>query len=95
MKNFEEFKSLFPIKAKITQEIIDTAELYDNKNCIGAKALREVLPEKFKLKADWGADNTVILIEGYRVYLTTEERINLMKVTEPMDVTFILDKRYN
>lgn len=89
----EEIKALFPLKAMITQDIIDNSDVNDCTDCIGANTLKSVLPEELKKYAqwcityEWGKYGTDELI-----CITTIEGVDMMKITEPMEVTFIIEK---
>lgn len=93
------FISLFPIKGKITQEIIDTADVNDINNCIGSKTLKSVIPKKFHKYIIWGdsfaqinlGDGPVKLstMESY-IFISTENSTNFMDVIKPTNVTFVL-----
>ena len=84
-----QIRTLFPLKATITQEIIDNAKLHNRFKCIGALTLKSVIPEG---NPSWG--NTIGSIGvsgGERIVLTTEEGIEMMCVKQPREVTFILE----
>ena len=81
----EEFKKLFPLKGKLTQEIIDNADINSILRCRGARAIKEALnSDNFDIS--WGR------VDGFINYypVTTIERIDFMKQETPMEVTFIL-----
>ena len=85
----QEIKSLFPLKAMITQEIIDNARLYNTKRCIGALTLKSVVPDD---SVDWGDLSGYIESDEYsRVWITTRGRVSMMDVIKPQEVTFILE----
>lgn len=39
-------KSLFPLKAQVTKEMLTNVDLWDSDDCIGARALKSVLPKE-------------------------------------------------
>jgi hypothetical protein len=85
----QEIKALFPLKANITEEIINTATLLDTSRCIGAKTLQSVLPKE--LKVDWGVYyGDIIVDDEQRIQITTTEQINMMSIKLPQSVTFII-----
>lgn len=93
VNDIEEIKKLFPLEVNITQEIIDKAELLNAHKCIGALALQSVLPKRKDGKPwSWGStegnqwqDN-----KGRHIVIGTAEKIDLMQVTIPRTITFIL-----
>lgn len=94
MTHLKQYKALFPLKGEITQEIINTANTFDYGNCIGALTLKAALGVDIELVDSvisiWGSRNGIQRIEGIPVAVTTIGGINMMRVTEPQSVTFIL-----
>jgi hypothetical protein len=90
MDGAEKLKALFPIKVKITKEIIEEGRksLWDTSRCIGALTLKSVLPEEFKDRATWGVYTGGVSYSKIRV--TTEEGIDIMEVKKPRTVNLIL-----
>jgi hypothetical protein len=89
-----ELKDLFPRKFFITEEIIKKANLSNVSNCIGALSLKESLknvPEIDQEELSWGSYSGSNTILGCNVWVGTQEGINLMNVTEPQEITFIID----
>ena len=89
--NKEQIKALFPLKAKVTKEIIEEAQILNSRKCIEALTLKSVLPEKLKSLASWGTVNTANTFLKYDLTVTTIERVNMMTIKEPCTVTFILE----
>lgn len=91
----EQFKLLFPLKGEITQEIIDSANIFDIANCIGALTLKSALGENLQLvesKSLWGSYTGFInLVDETKVSIGTIENTNFMNVTKPQLVTFIIE----
>jgi hypothetical protein len=90
-----DIKTLFPLKAEITQEIIDGANTYSVTKCIGAKTLRTAVESKTNtvfstFAITWGSHSGNIETETSPLNIGTEEDINMMRVTEPQTVTFKL-----
>lgn len=86
-------KHLFPLKGKITQDIIDNSNINDGNTCIGANTLRAALGDHLNLGSFlcWGAiDGNILTSSGEILDIDTEGSINFMQVTEPRDVTFII-----
>jgi hypothetical protein len=95
----EELKDLFPLYGNITQEIIDSAKIYNSQRCIGALSLRSALghyteKHNFTMSCGGYSGNLILNLndENSDIYvrLTTEEKVNMMKITEPQLVTFII-----
>ena len=88
----DQFIALFPLKATITQEIIDKANIMDEYNCIGALTLKSVIPDTYDFhhKLAWGCDCGLQGIYKKPVLLTTLEGINMMNVKTPQEVTFVV-----
>lgn len=83
----------FPLEFEITQDIINNADVYDIDNCIGALSLKKALGfEHVTWAADTGSlhyndkENSLCFVDT----ISTEEGINMMEVTEPQKVTFIV-----
>jgi uncharacterized protein (DUF1919 family) len=94
----EKFRSLFPLKGMITQEIIDNSDRYCSNNCVGALTLKAALGENFELicvNVGLWIDVTgyVLTKDNYTTRLKTLEEIPMMKVLEPQEVTFVLDNK--
>lgn len=93
--NTKQIKSLFPIKAMITQEIIDNAEKMSGTKCFGALTLKSVLPSELHQSIVWLNKSGLILKDSEKVcetqdfFITTEEEVSFMLVDEPQEVTFI------
>lgn len=89
----EEIKSLFPLKANVTKEILNKANIWDYEGCIGALTLQSVLPEKFKAQATWCMFTGSITIgdESNSTSITTEGLIDMMEIKSPREVTFIIN----
>ena len=94
---------LFPLKGIITQAYIDDFKaLNDNTNvfnCPGACALRAALRDNIDLTCGkevcFGCKSTTLSPRiGSGIFISTEERLILHKVTEPMEVTFIVTSEY-
>lgn len=92
-----EVLALFPLKGKVTLEIIEKAVLMDGGNCIGALTLKEALGvnNDGRNLISWMSVNGGIMAENidrdfHYCVLTTEEEVRMMQVVEPMEVTFII-----
>lgn len=97
--NIEEIKRLFPLEGEVTQDIIDSANVWNSLNCIGTKTLRQAIGED-KLKGFgivWGVRDGTVYINGEGGYMkfcvTTENGVNMMDVIEPIKVIFKLGSR--
>lgn len=88
--NSETIKSLFPLKAKVTQEIIKKANISISSNCIGALTLKSVLPEDLHRHIHWGCWNGVYCDLLNYIEITTENGADFMDMTKETDVVFIL-----
>lgn len=99
MKNIkQQFKDLFPIKVKVSQNIINKADIDDIENCIGSLALRKGLGAKGlsyleDKQQSWGvSDGEQTLRNGVKVLVTARDsrgkRVDMMSVTKPFEVTF-------
>lgn len=97
----KEIISLFPLKARITEEIIERANIYNTRSCIGALTLEEAL-SKYSItqfSIGWGTKKgALISTAGYfttdpecnPIQISTEEEIDMMKVLYPEEVTFVV-----
>ncbi len=89
--NTEQIKALFPLKAMVTQEIIDEADMLSSSHCYGALTLKSVLPDELKEDVCWFnregllSDST----EEQDFRITTEEDVAFLYTKEPQEVTFI------
>lgn len=83
----EEFKALFPLKARVTKEMISKANLSSINNCIGAKTLKSIFPNN---KCTWGNWCGSVVVEDEQILLTTIDNIEVMDIVEPQEITFIL-----
>ena len=86
--NKQQVEALFPLEAWITPAIIEVADVNNATECIGALTLRSALG--LSLVVGWVTYSGVIFTDDAPVDVTTYERINMMKVTEPQKVTFVL-----
>ncbi len=89
----EKIKALFPIKAQITQEIIDKSRTLNIYDCIGAKTLQSVIPP-CQVRIFWGLDSGGIVHDTFKpdfqIEITTKEGVDMMGITKPQEVTFII-----
>jgi hypothetical protein len=91
-----QIKALFPLKGRVTEEIIKNSDPIDWEDCPGANTFREAigdkLPQGYCIK--WTNTNGAICREGTRydvgIIVTTVEGVGMLHVKEPQDVTFIL-----
>lgn len=88
-------EDLFPLKGEVTQEIIDTAGKYSIIDCIGAKTLRIAVESRINIELrgydlTWGSHSGSIVHEHSLFNIGTLEDVNMMRITEPQTVTFIL-----
>ena len=91
--NREEFISLFPLKAEITKNIIDEADIDNVKNCIGALTLKSMIPNIEEITKYWGwgtTQGTQKLLDGSYITLTTTKNIDMMGVKRPRKAVFII-----
>lgn len=87
MATIEQIKALFPLKAKVTKEIIINSEIINLSNCIGANTLKQSIPKEYNCSIIWA--NSHGYLNGIRV--TTKENLLFMRVTEETEVTFIVE----
>lgn len=85
-----EIKAMFPLKAMVTQEIIDSARIFSTSQCIGAKTLRSVLPDELKNHVSWAVTDSDGTFGNLGFNVTTIEGFDMMNIKEPCEVTFIL-----
>jgi hypothetical protein len=98
--NRAQVEALFPLKAYVTQEIIDNSNIYDYHNCIGANTLIDALGENIPLlgirDVTWGSSFGTLYPEDCiddndeTIRLTIKGGVDMMKVRKPMWVTFML-----
>ncbi len=94
----EKYAKLFPITRNVTKTIITKAQghLYDGARCIGALTLKAALGANFKDKdliqeGIWGASyGELKFVDGTRLTITTEEKLDMMEITTPTKVTLII-----
>ena len=98
--NTEQVKKLFPLKAVITQNIIDSADVWNVEKCKGALTLKSVLPDELKDNVTWGANDGFIFEreskgseEVQMIRIATEEGVNMIYIEEPLEVTFIIKEQ--
>ncbi len=91
-KNFE---ALFPLKGRITKDIINKADVMDIRGCRGARTLKAALGPKSKNKdIIWGTNDGYATIGKVRYRIGTKEGIDFMNQNREKNVTFIiLDQR--
>lgn len=92
----EDFISLFPLEGRITEDIIKNSDVNDSYNCIGTNTLKAALGEKVVRELHpsmWGNSIGSICSRDYswEVNITTKESVFMMAVSQPQDVTFIVD----
>lgn len=95
MTNTERYKSLFPLKGIITQDIIDNANISSINNCIGSLTLKAALGDNIDLLdcsgGLWGNSyGSNHIKDGGFVRITTTDGVEMMGVNKPMEVTFIV-----
>lgn len=81
-------KELFPIKVMVTKEMINEADKSNPYKCIGAKALRSVMPKQFAGNITWSNITGTIYGGLDSLLIGTEEKLPMMCITKPMEVTF-------
>lgn len=89
----DDIKQLFPITTTITQEIIDEGlkNIHDVSLCIGAIALKNVLPKELHDNVKWGIKTGIIYItNNLTVWITTTDDIIMIGVRKPREITFIV-----
>lgn len=85
----EQIKSLFPLKAKVTQEIIKESyrDRMNRSRCIGARSLKSVLPPEIHNLVEWR------VMEGH-IYTSHPVLVyadkNPMRITEPTEIEFYI-----
>lgn len=87
-------KDLFPLEGKITQDIIDKADRWDPRKCVGALTLEAALFTRLK-KEDFTISWATIIghpmILGECQTITTKEGIDMMEINKPQKITFIIE----
>jgi hypothetical protein len=88
----QEIQSLFPLKAEITQEIIDRSNVKDLYNCIGANTLRKALTTLGVYEhIGWmNLSGAIKLSEKQSLPISTKEEVRMVSVKKPQTVTFII-----
>lgn len=88
--------ALFPLKGKVTKEIIEVANITDPFSCRGARTLRTALENAgVVINKDggdyvlWARHSGIIQINGENLNVYSEG-VDLMSVLEPMDINFTL-----
>ncbi len=88
------FVALFPIKAEVTQEIINQSDPFDTKTCVGALTLKRAVPDIIKTNYwGWGDLEGTVIIDGKSVIIGTEEGQYMMEIRKPTSVTFIVKRQ--
>ncbi len=77
-----EIKQLFPLSVCITKQIIDESVYADRNKCIGATALKTVLPEELHEMIDWGTGIGRVDGVPIRSFRKNEKGKNIQYYTE-------------
>lgn len=93
MATIEQIKALFPLKAKVTKEIINNSDTSETFNCIGANTLKQALPQSNETEVLWGNWSGNVYVNNQSFEVTTKENLMFMGVKEEIEITFIIDKR--
>ncbi len=91
--NTEQIKALFPLKAMVTQEILDSAIVLSSSRCYGALTLKSVLPDELKNSISWFDKEGLLSnsLEEQDFYITTQEGVEFLSGDKIVrEVTFIL-----
>jgi hypothetical protein len=93
----EKYAKLFPVTKNITKTLIKngTKHLWDSSRCIGALTLHAVLgkglTKDLKVPQIWGCEKGILsFIDGSELTLRTENGVDVMDITEPTTVTFVV-----
>jgi hypothetical protein len=82
-------KPVFPLKFKVTNEILDYAIPGDMTTCIGARALQAALMDCFYTRITWCAFGGHIYVKNRKYAVSTKEQVDMRKIMRPRNVTFI------
>lgn len=85
----EQIKSLFPLKAKVTQEIINEGhrDRMNRGKCIGARSLKSVLSPEIHNLVEWRVmDGNIYTYKPVLVYADK----NPMRITAPTEIEFYI-----
>lgn len=79
---------MFPIEVEITQEIINGAQLHNITNCIGARAVKSVIPNA---RIEWGVTAGDLFSsegESIEIYSVSKdgECIDMTAIESPMTI---------
>lgn len=87
--------ALFPVKARLTKEILDNSDTIISTNCPGANTLKSVLPAELHKNICWLSVTGYIIMYGVGsdICITTSEAVEFISATEEQDVTFIIKKQ--
>lgn len=93
-----EIKALFPIRARVTDDILKSSVLDDRNNCIACKLLKSVLPEELWELIDWGTG--IGRIDGIPVRAKKAENkdgsdhyLQFANTKIGDEIIFVIDKR--
>lgn len=86
--NLEQIKSMFPLEAQVTQEIIDKSNPWNPYYCIGHHTLKKYLGNDAVIS--WLDTVGVIKTEQGNLHIKTKDRVSVMDIEEPRTVTFEL-----
>lgn len=88
--DIKKFKALFPLSGEITKDIIKQADLRNPYDCIGVRTLKAALGNNLpESKISWGSTGGALMSKE-RIFFTTKESVNMMRVKRPRKVTFII-----
>jgi len=85
-------ENIFPLKGRVTWEILMSSQRMSVRGCVGAVTLRTALGEFANGRiVRWGNQDGVVDDDA----ITTLEEVEMMNITEPTEVTFILKPKKN
>lgn len=101
IKTEQQFLKLFPLKVKVTQEILDRANIIDHRYCIGALSLSKALARELggKRKLDEAVsliswlDTEGVICTKFGNFKINSSTDMMEKVKTPQFVTFNFDGR--
>jgi hypothetical protein len=88
-------RALFPLKGKITKEIIEKSDVKSIFKCIGANTLRAALGDNINLLLEgkpisWGRTTGSVHFDDFSIAIGNEGDIDLMEVRNELEVVFTI-----
>ncbi len=92
--------ALFPATVQVTKEMLTNVRTMNVRDCIGARAVKTVLPEEHKDQISWGVTDGGFYKKGAKVreqkncIFTIQARdekgelVNMMRIEKPQTVIF-------